>query len=58
MDEALFFVAPVLVGGRTAPTAVGGEGFETIRTATRLNVLSMARVGDDVLVHGLIAGAR
>lgn len=56
VDEVVFFLAPLLIGGRTAPTPVGGEGFRTIAGSRRLTVLSTVRVGDDVLVHAMVGG--
>ncbi len=54
VDEVVYFVAPVLVGGKSSPTSVGGEGFPTMDASRRVKILTTVRVGDDILVHGLV----
>lgn len=51
-DEAYFFIAPKLIGGRRAPTAVEGSGVERISRAPALKQATMSRVGPDFLLHG------
>jgi diaminohydroxyphosphoribosylaminopyrimidine deaminase / 5-amino-6-(5-phosphoribosylamino)uracil reductase len=55
VDKVCIFVAPMLIGGKTAPTAVGGEGIEEIAQALRLRDTRVERYGDDILVEGYIA---
>ncbi len=50
-DEAVFFVAPMLIGGRAAPGAVGGEGVTRITEALRLHLESVERVGGDLMIR-------
>jgi diaminohydroxyphosphoribosylaminopyrimidine deaminase/5-amino-6-(5-phosphoribosylamino)uracil reductase len=52
--KALFFVAPKLVGGRTAPTPVGGEGAQTMAEAIGLERLHVRRFGEDLALEGYI----
>ena len=52
IDEMYVFIAPKIVGGKTAPTPVGGTGFAKIQQALKLNSISVTRIGDDMLVHG------
>jgi diaminohydroxyphosphoribosylaminopyrimidine deaminase/5-amino-6-(5-phosphoribosylamino)uracil reductase len=47
VDEAVLFVAPVLIGG-DAPSVVGGVGCDELEDATRLVFESVERVGDDL----------
>jgi diaminohydroxyphosphoribosylaminopyrimidine deaminase/5-amino-6-(5-phosphoribosylamino)uracil reductase len=54
VDKLLLFLAPVLIGGKSTPTAVGGEGIETLRQATRLRNLRIERFGDDILIDGYL----
>jgi diaminohydroxyphosphoribosylaminopyrimidine deaminase/5-amino-6-(5-phosphoribosylamino)uracil reductase len=54
VDKACIFLAPILIGGKTAPTAVGGEGIEEIRQALRLRDPRVERYGDDIMVEGYI----
>lgn len=49
IDELRMFVAPMLLGGRTAPTLIGGEGVERIADAVRPVHISRQSVGDDQL---------
>jgi diaminohydroxyphosphoribosylaminopyrimidine deaminase/5-amino-6-(5-phosphoribosylamino)uracil reductase len=55
VDKVCIFLAPMLIGGKTAPTAVGGEGIEEIGQALRLRDARVERFGDDILVEGYIA---
>ncbi|MFM7075224.1 MAG: bifunctional diaminohydroxyphosphoribosylaminopyrimidine deaminase/5-amino-6-(5-phosphoribosylamino)uracil reductase RibD [Planctomycetaceae bacterium] len=58
VDEVWAFVAPLLLGGVAAPAVIGGRGAPRIATAPRLAVEDVTRVGDDLLVQGLVdAGA-
>lgn len=55
VDEAWAFVAPLLLGGEAAPAVIGGRGAPRIATAPTIAVEDVARVGDDLLVRGLVA---
>ena len=52
VDEFYVFVAPKIVGGRTAKGPVGGSGFGTMAAACGLRVDSVEMVGEDILIHG------
>ena len=49
VDRALFFVAPVVLGGRDAPTPLDGQG---LSLAVRLTRLRVRRYGEDVAITG------
>ncbi|HHX76967.1 MAG TPA: hypothetical protein GX697_01255, partial [Firmicutes bacterium] len=51
-DKLYCFIAPVIFGGRTAPTSFGGEGIAAIANAWRLRKTRVIRVGEDILVTG------
>ncbi len=51
-DRVMAYVAPVIIGGRAAPTPVGGLGVERMAQALRLRDVSVERLGDDFLVSG------
>jgi diaminohydroxyphosphoribosylaminopyrimidine deaminase/5-amino-6-(5-phosphoribosylamino)uracil reductase len=51
VDRVAFFVAPRLLGGRTAPGPVGGVG-RALKEAVSLSGLSHRRIGEDLLVEG------
>jgi diaminohydroxyphosphoribosylaminopyrimidine deaminase / 5-amino-6-(5-phosphoribosylamino)uracil reductase len=50
VDHVTLFVAPLLLGGQTAPTVVGGGGRE-LKSAIRLGMLTTRMVGDDLLIE-------
>jgi diaminohydroxyphosphoribosylaminopyrimidine deaminase/5-amino-6-(5-phosphoribosylamino)uracil reductase len=54
VDKLLLFLAPILIGGKSTPTAVGGEGIETLRQATRVRDVRIERFGEDVLIQGYL----
>ncbi len=54
VDRVAMFVAPVLLGGRAAPSAIGGPG-RPLREALRLVDLSVRLVGPDLLVEADVA---
>jgi diaminohydroxyphosphoribosylaminopyrimidine deaminase / 5-amino-6-(5-phosphoribosylamino)uracil reductase len=50
VDEMRLFLAPMVLGGRTARDPLEGEGVEAIADAARALTLDCERVGDDLLV--------
>jgi len=54
IDEVRLFLAPVILGGRTARDPIEGEGVELIADAVRALTLGCDRVGDDLLVSARI----
>jgi diaminohydroxyphosphoribosylaminopyrimidine deaminase/5-amino-6-(5-phosphoribosylamino)uracil reductase len=50
IDEIRLFLAPIVLGGRTARSAVEGEGVEAIAEAVHALTLEVERVGEDVLI--------
>ncbi|MGH2710990.1 MAG: bifunctional diaminohydroxyphosphoribosylaminopyrimidine deaminase/5-amino-6-(5-phosphoribosylamino)uracil reductase RibD [Actinomycetota bacterium] len=50
VDELVLFLAPILVGGRDAPSVLMGEGIASIADPHRVNVIEVSRVGDDIKV--------
>jgi diaminohydroxyphosphoribosylaminopyrimidine deaminase/5-amino-6-(5-phosphoribosylamino)uracil reductase len=51
------FVAPLLIGGRTAPGAVAGQGISRLSQAARLAEMSVRKVGPDLCVEARVAYA-
>ncbi len=49
-----FFYAPKIVGGREAPRAVSGIGWESLEEAPRLDGIRWRAVGDDLLLTALV----
>jgi diaminohydroxyphosphoribosylaminopyrimidine deaminase/5-amino-6-(5-phosphoribosylamino)uracil reductase len=54
VDRVAAFVAPMLLGGREAPTAVGGRGRD-LKDAVRLLDTAVTVVGEDLLVEADVA---
>jgi diaminohydroxyphosphoribosylaminopyrimidine deaminase/5-amino-6-(5-phosphoribosylamino)uracil reductase len=54
VDRVVLFVAPLLLGGRTAASVVGGGGRD-LKEAVRLEALAVRRVGDDLLIEADVA---
>jgi len=52
INQVMAFVAPKLIGGRTAPTPYGGAGFSKMAEAVQLRDLTVERYGDDVVIIG------
>jgi diaminohydroxyphosphoribosylaminopyrimidine deaminase / 5-amino-6-(5-phosphoribosylamino)uracil reductase len=50
IDEVRMFVAPMILGGRDARAAIGGQGVETIAEAVRAVHTEVERIDDDVLI--------
>jgi diaminohydroxyphosphoribosylaminopyrimidine deaminase/5-amino-6-(5-phosphoribosylamino)uracil reductase len=49
IDEIRLFLAPVVLGGRSARAPIEGEGVELIADAARALTLECERIGDDLL---------
>jgi diaminohydroxyphosphoribosylaminopyrimidine deaminase/5-amino-6-(5-phosphoribosylamino)uracil reductase len=55
VDEAVFFVAPMLLGG-PAPSAVAGTGVAKLDLAHRFQFERVGRCGPDLELHAVTAG--
>ncbi|HEX4962375.1 MAG TPA: bifunctional diaminohydroxyphosphoribosylaminopyrimidine deaminase/5-amino-6-(5-phosphoribosylamino)uracil reductase RibD [Thermoanaerobaculia bacterium] len=55
-DQVRIDCAPLLIGGKSAPAPLGGEGFQSLVSAARLEDLEVQRRGGDVLVFGYRQG--
>jgi diaminohydroxyphosphoribosylaminopyrimidine deaminase/5-amino-6-(5-phosphoribosylamino)uracil reductase len=51
IDRVVFYIAPKLVGGASAPSALAGEGFAPITSALELRFERVDRIGDDLRVE-------
>ena len=52
VDKITFFVAPIIIGGQDAPSAIAGAGAENIADAVKLERIEVRPHGDDVEVTG------
>ncbi len=51
VDRFLVFIAPKIIGGRDAKTAVEGVGIEKIKDAFKLKNISVRRFKEDILIE-------
>jgi len=52
VNKVTFFIAPKIVGGTTAPSAIGGTGVEKMADALELERISVIQRGKDIEVTG------
>ena len=54
VDRVMFFIAPLIIGGRKSPSSVSGEGFTPLKNAVSLKDVKIKRLGRDVLVEASV----
>ena len=54
VDKVVAFIAPKILGGKNAPTAVAGAGFEKLSDAIGLENTMVSKIGEDILVKGYV----
>lgn len=54
VDKVLAFVAPKIIGGQSALTAVEGAGFEKLFDAVKLKNFTAQPLGEDILISGYV----
>ncbi len=52
VDKITFFVAPLVIGGKDAPTAIGGQGAQALSSAMRLRGLEVRNHHEDLEITG------
>lgn len=52
IDKVTFFIAPLIIGGRDVPTAIGGQGARQILSAMRLRGVEIIKHGEDLEICG------
>ncbi|MEW6182779.1 MAG: bifunctional diaminohydroxyphosphoribosylaminopyrimidine deaminase/5-amino-6-(5-phosphoribosylamino)uracil reductase RibD [Bacillota bacterium] len=52
VDKVVWFIAPLVIGGREAPGPVGGSGIRNLSKAVRLADVSIKELGADLCVEG------
>jgi diaminohydroxyphosphoribosylaminopyrimidine deaminase/5-amino-6-(5-phosphoribosylamino)uracil reductase len=55
VDKVIAFIAPIIIGGANARSAVVGEGVSKVSEAFRLERVKVVRLGDDIAVSGYVA---
>ncbi len=54
VDKILFFIAPIIIGGREAKTSVEGRGCQNLKDAIKFNQLKVRKIGEDLLVEAYV----
>lgn len=54
VDRLVLFAAPVILGGRKAPSTCGGLGVRKLSRAVRLDKMTVNRIGPDLCIEGNI----
>ncbi|KIX11384.1 5-amino-6-(5-phosphoribosylamino)uracil reductase [Dethiosulfatarculus sandiegensis] len=54
VDEVNYFFAPKLIGGQTAPSMLGGEGFTRMARAVQLEKPVIRRFGPDIMLSSRV----
>lgn len=57
VDKVIAFIAPIIIGGKRAKTAVGGEGVDKVADSLKLERVSVERLGKDVMVSGYVSAS-
>lgn len=52
VDKVVAVIAPLLIGGATAPTPMAGAGVADLAQALRLTGVTVGRAGDDITITG------
>ena len=52
VDRVVAFIAPVVIGGKDAPSPVAGKGARAMTEVMRLERVKVKRLGEDILIAG------
>ena len=52
IDKVYWFIAPKMIGGRQAPTPIGGQGIELMKDARQLKSIQIQPYAPDLLLTG------
>ncbi len=55
VDRCVFYYAPKIVGGQTAPSGIGGQGVESLDKAFILDSISTKKIGPDIRIEGKVS---
>ena len=58
VDKVTAFIAPIIIGGKEAKTAVSGKGVDKVVDSFRLERIKVEKFGDDLMVSGYVATKR
>lgn len=54
VDKVIAFVAPVIIGGEAAKTAVAGKGVDKVMDSFKLERISTEKFGDNIMISGYV----
>lgn len=54
VDKLVLFLAPMIIGGESAPGMVGGEGVRNLKQALQIKNLTVTPVGADWMIEGYL----
>jgi diaminohydroxyphosphoribosylaminopyrimidine deaminase/5-amino-6-(5-phosphoribosylamino)uracil reductase len=55
VDKVIAFIAPIVIGGTEAKTAVAGKGVDRVADSLRLERVRVEKLGDDLMVSGYVS---
>ena len=55
VDKVIAFVAPIIIGGKEAKTAVSGRGVDKVIDSLKLERVSVEKYGEDLMVSGYVS---
>lgn len=54
VDKVIAFIAPIIIGGQEARTAVGGKGVDKVANSFKLGGIRTEKVGEDLMISGYV----
>ncbi len=57
VDKIQVYVAPIILGGGSSKTPIGGQGVDEIKEAFKLHRLEYKQIGSDILIEGYLKGS-
>ena len=54
VDKVLAFIAPIIIGGKEAKTAVSGKGVGKVVDSFKLERVSLEKLGEDFMISGYV----
>ncbi len=54
VDKVMFFIAPIIIGGKESFPAVGGQRFKKLSEAYKIKNTKVRRIGEDFLITGYL----
>ena len=54
VNKLVMFIASKIIGGKTAPSAIQGDGIAVLEEAVRIDDIKIKKLGEDLMVEGYI----